>query len=213
MPDTAASHAVITGDLVASTRLPDDRLDRAMMALQAAAAAWGDLHFTRFRGDGWQVLIHPAGRALRVALSLAAALTAADTGLATRLAIGFGRATRVTPGDLSAATGSAFHRSGRALDALPRGHHWGIAAAPGLPNWIAASVPLAERQAAGWTRGQAAVVAQFLHPDELTQEEWAARMGLSRQAWASRLAGSGITAWLPTLKVWEGWNGAGVTDD
>lgn len=213
MHKATAIHAVITGDLVASTSLPDDRLDRAMAALQTAAGAWGDLHFTRFRGDGWQVLIHPPGRALRIALSLTAALAAADTGLATRLAIGFGPVARVGPGDLSAATGPAFHRSGRALDALPRGQHWAIAPAPGLPDWIAAAVPLAEWHAARWTRGQAAVVTEFLHPDDLTQGEWATRMGLSRQAWAARLAGSGITAWLPTLHLWEGWNGAGLTDD
>lgn len=208
-------HAVITGDLVASTTLPDSRLDAAMSALHHAARHLGpdELHFTRFRGDGWQVLIHRPGRALRIALSLSATLTAAETGLSTRLAIGFGSVNRLPAGDLSAASGTAFTRSGRALDAMPRNQTWAIAGGSGLPLWVAATIPLAAWHAAQWTKGQAAVVAEYLDPVDRTQEDWAARMGLTRQAWASRFTGSGIAAWLPTLDLWENWNGTGVTDD
>lgn len=208
-------HAVITGDLVASSTLPDSRLDAAMSALHQAAQSWAaeDLQFTRFRGDGWQILIQRPGRALRIALSLSAALTAADTGLSTRLAVGFGSVTRRPTGDLAAATGTAFIRSGRALDAMPRSQTWAVAGGTGLPPWIAASIPLAEWHAALWTKGQAAVVAEYLDPVHRTQEEWAALMGLTRQAWKSRFAGSGIAAWQPTLDLWENWDGAGVGDD
>lgn len=216
MPPSAsphsATHAVLTGDLVASTTLPDDRAEAAMSALHRVAQADG-LPFTRFRGDGWQVLLARPGQALRLALRLTAALTAADTGLTTRLAIGIGRVTRLTPGDLSGATGSAFIRSGRALDSMPRSRHWSVSGGSGLPRWVAASLPLAEWHATQWTRGQAAVVAETLDPADRTQEEWAARMGLTRQAWKSRLDGSGIAAWHPMLDLWESWNGAGVTDD
>ncbi len=212
---TTAVHAVITGDLVASTTLSDSRLEAAMSALERAAQGWAadDLHFTRFRGDGWQVLLTHPGRALRVALYLTAALAAADTGLSTRLAIGFGTVRRLPAGDLSAALGPAFIRSGRALDAMPRSRNWAVSGGTGLPPWIAATIPLAAWHSARWTRGQAAVVAEYLDPVERTQEEWAAMMGLTRQAWASRLAGSGITAWMPTLHLWEAWDGAGITDD
>lgn len=215
-----AIQAVITGDLVASSTLPDSRLDAAILALQDSAQNWAalngaahDLHFTRFRGDGWQILIPQPGHALRIALMLSAALTAADTGLSTRLALGFGSVTRLPSGDLSAATGTAFLRSGRALDSMPRSQTWAVAGGTGLPLWIAASIPLAEWQAARWTKGQAAVVAEYLDPVHRRQEDRAARMGLTRQAWASRFAGSGISAWQATLDLWENWNGAGVSDD
>lgn len=211
MPNSA-THAVLTGDLVASTTLPDDRAEAAMSALHHVAQD-EDLPFTRFRGDGWQMLLARPGHALRIALRLTAALTAADTGLTTRLAIGIGRVTRLSANDLSGATGSAFIRSGRALDSMPRTRRWALSGGTGLPTWVAATLPLAEGQAAQWTKGQAAVVAEYLTPADRTQEEWAARMGLTRQAWKSRLDGSGIAAWHPMLDLWESWNGAGVTDD
>lgn len=208
-------HAVLTGDLVASTTLPEIRAEAAMAAIGRSAAGWAeDLRFTRFRGDGWQVLIPQPGQALRVALALTAALAAADTGLATRLAIGFGEVTRPGAGDLSAATGPAFIRSGRALDQLPRGKRWAVSGGKTLPPWIAAAVPLAEWHSSQWTKGQAAVVADWLDPGpDRTQEDRAENLGLTRQAWKSRFDGSGIAAWSATLQLWEQWKGAGVTHD
>jgi len=210
MPDPKI-HAVLTGDLVASTRLPDARVETAMTALQTRAGA--GLRFTRFRGDGWQVLIDRPGDSLRIALQLAAALAATETGLTTRIAFGFGSVTRSGTADLSAASGPAFIRSGRALDQMPRATRWAASGGTGLPDWIAATLPLAEWQSAQWTRGQAAVVAEWLDPVQRTQEDWAERMGLTRQAWKSRFDGSGIAAWAPTLRLWDRWNGEGVTDD
>lgn len=208
-------HSVLTGDLIASTRNPSAWADAAMSALEAAARDWplGDLRFTRFRGDGWQILVPEPADVLRVALRMAAALAAAETGLSTRIAIGIGGVTSTGTRDLSDAAGAAFTRSGRALDAMPRGRDWAVSGGTGLPQWVDALVALAEWHAAGWTAGQAAVVADTLTPIQATQEERAARMGLSRQAWKARLDGSGIQAWRPALAAWEAWNGAGVGDD
>lgn len=204
-------HAVLTGDLIASTTLPPARADAAMTALAAATAP--DHRFTRFRGDGWQVLTDRPGTALRLALRLTAALTATDTTLATRIAIGFGPIDRAPATDLAAASGPAFTRSGRALDHMPRTRRWAVSGGPSLPPWIAAAIPLAEWHSARWTQGQAATVAEWLDPANRTQEEWAARMGLTRQAWKARFDGAGIAAWQPTLDMWEQWQGEGVTDD
>lgn len=207
-------HAVLTGDLIRSTSLPPKQADAAMFALGKAADEWvGDLHFTRFRGDGWQILLEHPQSALRLALYMTAALAAADTGLATRLAIGFGTASRLRAGDLSGATGSAFTRSGRALDHMPRNRRWGVSGGPTLPAWIPATLALAEWHSARWTAGQAAVVAEWLDPVDRTQEEWASRMGLTRQAWKARFDGSGIAAWTPALQMWDQWQGDGITDD
>lgn len=211
----AKLYAVITGDLIASTRHPPARAEAAMAALEACARGWpaADLRFTRFRGDGWQVFLPEPAPALRVALRMAAGLAAAETGIATRLAIGIGSITATGTRDLSDGAGAAFTRSGRALDGMPRGRVWAVAGGAGLPAWVDGYVALAEWHAAGWTAGQAAVVADVLTPRNATQEERAAGMGLSRQAWKARLDGSGIMAWQPALAAWEAWNGAGVTDD
>jgi len=212
--DTSRIQAVLTGDLIHSTSQPPQQADAAMSALRKAADEWvDDLHFTRFRGDGWQILLDHPQSALRVALYMTASLAAADTGLTTRLAIGFGTATRRGAGDLSDALGTAFTRSGRALDHMPRTTRWAVAGGPSLPVWIPATLTLAEWHSARWTTGQAAVVADWLDPANRTQEEWASRMGLTRQAWKARFDGSGIGAWTPALQMWDQWQGDGVTDD
>ena len=205
-------HAVITGDLIASTRHAD-RAEAAMSALQSAADP--TLRFTRFRGDGWQVLLPSAGAALRSAFYFSAALAAADTGLRSRLAIGIGSVTRQGSHDLSDAAGTAFERSGRALDlvTLTGPGNWHIAAGSHLPEWCAALIPLAEQQASQWTRGQAEVAAAWLSNPDGTQEMQASRLNLSRQAWKSRFSGSGLAAWAAALQAWQNWNGQGVTDD
>lgn len=210
----ASLRAVITGDLVGSTTLPAARAEVALAALAQAAQGWGDdMRFTRFRGDGWQVYIPEPADALRRALAMTAALTGSDSGLATRIAIGIGSVTSTGTQSLSDAAGSAFIRSGRALDALPRGKVWAVSGGAHLPAWVTGLVDLAEWHAAGWTAGQAQAVADWLARPATTQEERAARLGLSRQAWKARLDGSGIMAWEKALTAWEAWNGAGVTDD
>lgn len=213
MPNTYA-RAVITGDLIRSTSLPPQQADAAISALEQAAHNWvGDLHFTRFRGDGWQILLDRPQTALRIAFYMTAALAAANTGLTTRLAIGFGTVARLPAGDLSGATGTAFIRSGRALDQMPRNIRWIVAGGPTLPAWIPATIALADWHSARWTAGQAAVVAEWLDPVDRTQEEWASMMGLTRQAWKARFDGSGIAAWKAALELWDQWQGEGIVDD
>lgn len=213
--NSAPIHAVLTGDLIDSTAADRAAVDLAMSALQAVESElWlRDLRFTRYRGDGWQMLLPEPGRALRLALRLVAGLAASGAGLSTRICIGFGSVTHAGTTDLRDASGTAFLRSGRGLESLPRGQTWGIAGGGGLPDWVAALIPLAAWQSSGWTKGQAEVVAQWLDPVTRTQEDWADLAGLSRQAWKSRFDGSGIAAWSQALTAFETWNGAGITDD
>ena len=104
----------------------------------ATRAAWlPDLRFTRFRGDGWQMLLPEPGFALRLALRLTAELTARQIGLATRISIGLGGVDHPGGVTLSNAAGMAFLRSGRGLDHMARGRHWSIAGGSALPGWAA----------------------------------------------------------------------------
>ena len=67
---------------------------------------------------------------------------------------------------------------------------------------------------AGLTSARWQVLGAIHYASEPQTVSWLARsMGLTRQAWKSRLDGSGIAAWHPMLDLWESWNGAGVTDD
>ena len=198
-----AQVAVLTGDLIASTAAPDG--GAAALAILAETAqdlgAWTGqpARFTRFRGDGWQMLLSTPGLALRAALLIAARLSAARA-TPTRLAIGLGSIDHPGTTDLSDARGSAFSASGRALDHLPRGRAWALA---GGPDWQSALIALAEWQATGWSVEQAQAVALALPPDAPRQADLAARLGISRQAFAARLSGAGLTAWEPALKAFE----------
>ncbi len=58
------NYAVLTGDIVKSSRLPEDGLDRIFANLQRVAddiAAWqgSSAYLTRNRGDGWQMAVAP----------------------------------------------------------------------------------------------------------------------------------------------------------
>ena len=65
--------AILTGDLISSTAKRASDLDAAMQTLSAGAqeiSQWSGSqnHFTRARGDGWQLDVTPPERALRAAL-------------------------------------------------------------------------------------------------------------------------------------------------
>lgn len=202
--------AILTGDLIASTRAPDG--GEASLSILATLAAdlerWTGqpTRFTRFRGDGWQFLLGTHGLCLRAALLVAARLAAAHA-TPTRLAIGIGRIDHAGSRDLSDARGSALTAAGHALDTLPRGRHWAMA---GGKEWQAAIIALAEWHATGWTAEQAEAVAMALAPDPGTQSALAARLGITRQAWAARIAGAGLSAWEPALHVFESSRVTGV---
>ncbi|EAR51689.1 hypothetical protein OG2516_03855 [Oceanicola granulosus HTCC2516] len=185
--------AVLTGDLVASRAADAASTDAAMARLAEAADAFGrevghDLRFTRFRGDGWQVLVPDAALALDATLAMLAGLAGAE--LATRIAIGIGAVDHPGSRDLADAAGSAFVASGDALESLPRRNRLAIAGDDVAP-WQAGALDLIEHIATGWSAAQAEAAAYVLRPNPLTQDEIAARLGITRQAVQSRLAAAG----------------------
>ena len=198
-----AQVAVLTGDLIASTAAPDGGAAALTILADTAEeiAAWTGqpTRFTRFRGDGWQMILAQPGLVLRAALLIAARLAAARA-TPTRLAIGLGGIDHPGTADLSDARGAAFSASGRALDHLPRGRRWALA---GGTDWQSALLALAEWQATGWTQEQAQAMALALPPGAPRQADLAARLGITRQAFAARLSGAGLAAWEPALRAFE----------
>lgn len=91
------TRAVLTGDLVGSSRLTPASLEGARDAFATAATeieTWraklvgAPADF--FRGDSWQMLLTQPGFALRAALYIRASLKAGDPEWDTRIAIGYG---------------------------------------------------------------------------------------------------------------------------
>lgn len=206
MAETLPLVAVLSGDLIASTDAGSQPTERAMNRLMRAAAgpqarnAPGN--FTRFRGDGWQVLVENQSLALRSSLWLFASLQSVRDLPQTRIAIGIGAMNPLPGGDLSAASGPAFEASGRALDAMSRSDRFAIAG-PGVTPLQRAIIALVEEQTGRWTPEQAEAAALYLAPDEPTLKGIAGVLGISTQAVHSRIRGGGAQALRQAVKYWE----------
>lgn len=201
-----SEYAVLTGDLVASRDHPS-AIDTAMAALKAAAASIGDmfdlqLHFTRFRGDGWQVLLARPEYAYRAMVYLRARLIAADLGLDTRIAAGFGSVEPLTGPDLSSASGEAFFSSGRRLDQMGS-ERLAVENRAGA-DWQNAIVLLIDAIMSGWTPRQAEASAILLLEGGI-HAEIAKRLDISRQAVQQRLSGARIEAVQTGIDTLENW--------
>ncbi len=199
--------AVLTGDLIASTRAPAAAQEASMACLAATAgriAHWpGGLppRFTRHRGDGWQI-VAPAGFGLRAALVLAAALKARLGLPATRVALGLGPASSLGTADLRDARGPAFEASGHALDTMDRQRLLAMAGV-GVTPLHQALLRLMDLQLARWTAPQAEIAAEALHPEAPTLADLATRHGITPQAVSERMKAGGITTLRRALEECE----------
>lgn len=213
------NRAVLTGDLVDSTRANPSAVDQAMSILSMAAteiADWhypnieepvGNTYFTRFRGDGWQILVSIAGFDLRAALFLYARLAACPDLPATRIAVGVSSVDHVPGPDLSDASGPAFAVSGRALAAMERGERLRMDGSrmgdDEMRPLLGAFVGLLDDRIADWTPEQAEAMACVLPPDAPTQNTVAATLGITPQAVSSRLSGAKWRSIRQLLDAWE----------
>lgn len=201
--------AVLTGDLVASTRQPADRVDAAMQALRLAAdriATWQsparDPRFTRFRGDGWQIALTAPDLALRAAVVLQGTLGA--LGLESRISIGIGPAETLGTTDLSDAAGKAFELSGQGLDKMADASRIAIAG-PSVTDPDAMIADLLGERMGRWTAAQAEAAAlQLASPDRvITLAEVGKALGISPQAVNDRVRGAGCATIASVLRRWE----------
>lgn len=188
--------AVVTGDLIKSRQASSTQVEDTLHILHDAAVAFGaawdmDLRFTRFRGDGWQVVLTRPQLLLDGTLYLIARMKAQDTPVATRISIGVGPVETVGSKDLSDGTGTAFFVSGDQLGQMGRNRIIALGG-PRIDAAQIAIMDLAECIATGWTRAQAEAMAIHLEGKLQRHEDIAARLGVTRQAIQSRLASAGL---------------------
>ncbi len=189
--------AVITGDLIKSRAAGTAAVDQTFDILRDAAASFGaawdvELRFTRYRGDGWQVVLTKPGLLLDASLYILARLKAGQTHITTRMSIGVGPVETLGTRDLSDATGPAFFISGDQLGDMGRSRMMTLAG-NGIGTEQVAIVDLAECIAAGWTATQAEAVAIHLEGRLSRHEDIAEKLGVTRQAVQSRLSGAGLS--------------------
>lgn len=207
------TRAVLTGDLVASSRLSAVSLERARQAFAGAAA---DIESWRpklvgapadfFRGDSWQMLLTEPGFALRAALYVRASLKAGDPEWDTRIAIGFGDVDRVDRNRTSLSSGEAFLLSGRALDDLGDSVDIAIATAnAGLG--LVALAPIAQLCSVimdDWSQKQAQAAKLALAPEAPTQAKMAELLHVSQQQVSKALSAAKISSLLRAAEFSEG---------
>ncbi len=202
---------VFTGDIVDSSALSADALDRVMDTLAARAqdiAGWAAdgappsrTGFARRGGDGWQLAHDRPDTALRTTLYLQASLMAMDPATQTRIAVavGDGNLPDGPDPDPNSAHGPAFTASGRLLDALPNATCLAHASGGALD----AAFRLADHISQGWTQAQARAVAAMLPPGSGPRRVAAERLGISRQAIDQALHAAGYPALHDALTLLE----------
>jgi hypothetical protein len=126
--DIEKTYAVLTGDLVKSSRLTSVNSRGAMEHLKKTAEEFSQQHaksvvgrMDTFRHDSWQLLIEKPALALRAAVFLRAALkleSDAHIKYDTRISIGIGRVEMISKRRISDSRGSAFTYSGKGLDSM-----------------------------------------------------------------------------------------------
>jgi hypothetical protein len=123
--------AVITGDLINSTRVADSKaFKRQLDTLLARLEERFDAEVATYRGDGFQIALDARHNALQLALLLRTGLIAASPDSKNRwdarIAIAWGEADKeeMVKADLDPAgqIGPVYIQSGRALDALGKQH-------------------------------------------------------------------------------------------
>jgi len=208
MIEANSDAAVLTGDLVNSSKAGPTATGQAMRQIEATLAlveAWVDNGpglFTRIRGDGWQFIVQNQSYTLRSSLFAFSNLHAVRDLPQTRIAIGMGGIDRIDGPDLSAATGPAFVASGQYLDAMNKTDRFAIGGNTSTALHRAV-VTLVEDHISRWTPEQAEATALYLCPTDPTLKEIANTLGISTQAVHSRIKGAGAKALRQAVKHWE----------
>jgi hypothetical protein len=206
-------YAVITGDIVASSRLTVPQRSRLLKVmgessnlLRGFLGKAVPLDVDVFRGDSWQMLVTDPPRSLRAALLFRALLRAKmqSPRFDTRLAIGIGPADLIPRRRASEGTGEAFRRSGLALDGMKKRRMCFSFPEAGTEGELDAIVHLLDGIATGWTDRQARAMVGALRGK--TQKEISASWGnppITQQTAAQHLESAGWHAVMHGVEEFE----------
>ncbi|MEN8136743.1 MAG: hypothetical protein ABFS18_14605 [Thermodesulfobacteriota bacterium] len=201
MVNKSKLYAVLTGDIIKSSRLTLDELEMARKSLFNAtevARGWendvieGDLEL--FRGDAWQILVKKPSFALRLAIFLRATLIAREN-IDSRISIGLGRVENISE-KISHSTGEAFILSGHALDDMTQRYSMTIhtpKVANPMSKWLPVIGHLCDTIMSHWTQRQAEIVCATLEDyNDLTHEDISKKLvpSVSKQSVTKALTGA-----------------------
>lgn len=170
--------AVITGDLVRSSKMAPDRYNLILQQLEQTLATLSSNHtdFSIYRGDGFQLYLPNPEQSLTAALLIRLNLISHDADC--RLSIGLGNIDSKRS-QISMSTGEAFTLSGRGLEAL-KDVYWSLQ----LPQSLSVDWQLLLRFAdvllQQMTARQAQVLYGYLTGDNPSHQQLADQMQTSR---------------------------------
>jgi len=117
-------YAVFTGDIVESSKLSADQLERTRTVLKNVINEFAKLYpdiivgdIASFRGDGWQLLLAKPKYVLRLLLFITCGLKLAKVNN-TRVGIATGTVEKINYDNISLSSGEAFTKSGKVLDEI-----------------------------------------------------------------------------------------------
>ena len=192
-------YAVITGDIVGSTKLSPGDMAAVRTTIVRSVRDYALRRFECrapefFQGDSWQLLLEEPRWAVQLALFVQARLLV-EQNVSTRAAIGIGTADGLEKTDANS-TGEAFTLSGRALEAMPSSFRL-TGALPNtdpLAKWLPGVLHICSALMRGWTRRQAEVVSLWLLLPSPTYESIANELAIAKQSVGDILASANLPA-------------------
>lgn len=186
-------YAVLTGDIVGSTKLAAGELQALFEAIRNSIADVARQvpvrligTFSVVQGDRWQLTLSPPRYAARFMVLIAAA--ARMRGVTTRIALGTGEADHVVAANITESTGEAFTLSGRGLalleTAVYKKHYW-IIDGKNISAYQKLLFDFLGSRTAAWTCGQAEAVVLMIQG--CSQEKIGDSLHIARQNVGKRL--------------------------
>ncbi len=215
--DEKKIYAVLTGDIVGSTKFRGDDRKYLHECLQASSQKLID-SFTEmipypiefFRGDSWQFLVTDPSKSLRIGIFFRALIKASTSSkyLDTRLSIGLGFLEFIPADNISSGDGEAFRLSGEGLERLDKTNRMGISFPlryeSNTTKAVEIILKLIDIKITEWTNKQANAVSGALL--DLTQESiarhWFAKE-ISQQAIAQHLDRAGWSKIASAIEFYE----------
>jgi len=197
-------YAVLTGDIVASSKISPARLKDVMQRLRDGAvrfekkftgSVYGKLDV--YSGDSWQLLMTDYGLSLRAAIFLRAIIKSyRHAEIDTRVAVAWGNVNKssLNPRRISESTGEAFTESGRALENIKKDSRlvWHPAQTDDSSRILESAIKLLDTLAARWTARQSEIITWTLLG--FNQEQVGSKLKISQSAVNQALHGAGWTA-------------------
>jgi hypothetical protein len=189
-------YAVITGDIVGSTKLSVESRDFSLSSIESifkyVRSTHGDInaHHVIYRGDSFQAVISIPGIALEVSVMIRSTLRAFKNQLDARIAVGLGTIDYRHGKTISEWDGEAFRRSGPVLDEMKGDRRLQISTPwKDVDAELRIELALLDLIIRKWSRPQSEAIR--LQLQGYTQERMAKELGISQPAIQQRLSSAG----------------------